>query len=1338
MANMKNSFITLVLAMAWLFAQEARGTVFANSSTITFSTTTPGGIPGVSSPYPSSINVSGLVGTISGLTVTLSGLNHDRPDDIQVLLVGPTGAKYALLADAGGTSVAAVGVNLTFDDAAASPLPDGGPLVSGSFRPTCVDFQNTINTDFSAPAPAGPYSVAAPRGSATLASVFNGTAPNGTWSLYTVDDIANPTPVNTIANGWSLNITTGAIQATTTALASSPNPSFTTAPNNSVMFTATVRSNGVAVGSQGTVTFQEGATVLAGPTALNASGQASFVTSSLSEGAHAITAFYNGTASLNLSSGGTTQVVNHHTTVSSNQFWNLGSISIPDTGSPSTPAIYPSQIFVSGLTGTISRVSVTLSNVTHANPDDFKLLLVGPTGVQIVLLGNVGGSSAINSVTVTLDDAAASLLPDVGPLTTGTYKPSFVASSTPVFPAPAPGGPYNQPSPAGVATLASVFNGSSPNGTWSLYVVDDIAGNGSGSIGAWGLAFTTSGDAPTTTTLAAAVNPSLVGQSVTFTATVRKSSDNTAVTVGTVTFREGATVLSGPVALNGSGLATFDTSALAEGNHVVSADYNGSPGAFNISSGNATQTVDNLTLVSGTMFCNTGAIQVVSGQTPNVYPSRLNVSGLSPNFCRISVTISNLAIDSPDDVELLLVSPTGAKFVLLSDAGGGSPSVNNVTLAFSDDAASLVPDAGPMTSGSFRPTDVSSTPASFPVPAPASPYLHPAPTGVATLNGAFVGSNPNGYWSLYAVDDVPGGQALTIAGGWCLNFIYPPTATVGGPQSVIFGGTTAGLGGNLPAGVTGNWSVQSGGSGAFSPSTSTPNATFTHLSGSGPITLRWTLTDPSCGSSSANLVVTVVPSTNLVVNTTDTGWYDSTGFHGPGNANYFAGNDAGTFRDWFVFNLPTLPAPLVRAELRVKTYSVSSPTGSEIFQLRPVATPVATLVAGGSGLTGIYNDLGDGPMYGARAFVPLDADRFITIPLNQTLKSAVAGAAGSLFAIGGEITTLDADVNNTEYVFGFSQGNPGDVQLLLTVGAGDVPTVGYFTDGNVSTTGPAAPIASAGLTPLLIGNIATQDFAGLRILFIDESFNGPPSAALLSRLSDIQAWVNAGGRLIVHDRGAGLTTPNPFLLGTPGLGTVSAFTADLDVIEPATLVTAGPFGILGNTSLDGGSSSAHGYVPRASLPPQSRAILSFAGNTNQIAAFSYPLGAGFVYYSTIPLDCYLAGSGCQTSVIATNLQTVYTPNALTYVHTLNPPLRFLPPVLGAGSDLPLWLGNADNTPMSQDRLPQIRIHSATNLAAPVTWMLLNNPLVFSNGLVRVDGLKATNFPSTYFRALETP
>lgn len=46
---------------------------------------------------------------------------------------------------------------------------------------------------------------------------------------------------------------------------------------------------------------------------------------------------------------------------------------------------------------------------------------------------------------------------------------------------------------------------------------------------------------------------------------------------GTVTFKDGATVLAANVALNCLGLASVSTSALSVGNHRISATFNGTP-----------------------------------------------------------------------------------------------------------------------------------------------------------------------------------------------------------------------------------------------------------------------------------------------------------------------------------------------------------------------------------------------------------------------------------------------------------------------------------------------------------------------------------------------------------------------------------------------------------------------------------------------------------------------------------------------------------------------------------------------------------------------------------------
>jgi hypothetical protein len=157
-------------------------------------------------------------------------------------------------------------------------------------------------------------------------------------------------------------------------------------------------------------------------------------------------------------------------------------------------------------------------------------------------------------------------------------------------------------------------------------------------------------------------------------------------------------------------------------------------------------------------------------------------------------------------------------------------------------------------------------------------------------------------------------------------------------------------------------------------------------------------------------------------------------------------------------------------------------------------------------------------------------------------------------------------------------------------------------------------------------------------------------------------------------------------------------------------------------------------VSAAALPAGARAILSTA--TNQIACFSYPLGAGFIYYSSIPLDYYVGGSG---NVITPAVTNTYTPNVISYAHELYSPLRFLTPGPVAGGLLPLYLANADGTPISLLRVPQIRVYTSTALALPLgSWTLLPNPLVLTNGLLRVGGVSATNSAGTFFRAVELP
>ncbi|HTK76910.1 MAG TPA: M36 family metallopeptidase, partial [Gemmataceae bacterium] len=123
-------------------------------------------------PYPATLNVSG-VGTLQGLRVRLNAVSHTFPADLDILLVGPGGQKVMLMSDAGGSGDL-VAVDLTFADGA--PLMTGGQIVTGTYGPTDL----TPGDGLPAPAPATPYG--------TALSVFNGTNPNGVWSLYVADD----------------------------------------------------------------------------------------------------------------------------------------------------------------------------------------------------------------------------------------------------------------------------------------------------------------------------------------------------------------------------------------------------------------------------------------------------------------------------------------------------------------------------------------------------------------------------------------------------------------------------------------------------------------------------------------------------------------------------------------------------------------------------------------------------------------------------------------------------------------------------------------------------------------------------------------------------------------------------------------------------------------------------------------------------------------------------------------------------------------------------------------------------------------------------------------------
>ena len=344
--------------------------VFTNPATITINDAT---AIGTANPYPSSITVNNLTGTVTNLTVTLSNINHTFPDDFDIMLVGPGGQNVILLSDTGG-SEDMYNTTITFNDTAELNLPDAIKYGNGDFKPSNIGAGDT----WPAPAPA-------PSANTTLAEAFNGTDPNGTWSLYVADDLGVDTGV--IGNGWSLTITTD---------------------------------------MDTTTTFTNGGTAIHG-----------------------------------------------------------------GDGARGRASSYGSTITSSGFTGAITDVNVTLTGVNHLNPDDLDILLVGPTGKRILLLSDAGGTTDVVNADVTFDDAAAATIPDAGPFVTATVRPTNFGTGD-TMPDLLP--PYANSATAGTATLASVFNGTEANGTWSLYVVDDATTSAGNIVGGWSLDITAGGN----------------------------------------------------------------------------------------------------------------------------------------------------------------------------------------------------------------------------------------------------------------------------------------------------------------------------------------------------------------------------------------------------------------------------------------------------------------------------------------------------------------------------------------------------------------------------------------------------------------------------------------------------------------------------------------------------------------------------------------------------------------------------------------------------------------------------------------------------------------------------
>jgi subtilisin-like proprotein convertase family protein len=169
---------------------------------------------------------------------------------------------------------------------------------------------------------------------------------------------------------------------------------------------------------------------------------------------------------------------------------NSSSIVIPEIGK-ATP--YPSEINVSGVTGTLTKLMVEIVDVSHSYANDLDILVVGPNGKGVILMAGVGGSKDFGHTNIVFDDDATLTalfkgdmlnanitVPRSSTIASGTYRPTSYKKTYGFTPL----------SNVMVYNKLSVFDGINPNGRWGLYIIDNSPSDGGMINGGWKLKMT--------------------------------------------------------------------------------------------------------------------------------------------------------------------------------------------------------------------------------------------------------------------------------------------------------------------------------------------------------------------------------------------------------------------------------------------------------------------------------------------------------------------------------------------------------------------------------------------------------------------------------------------------------------------------------------------------------------------------------------------------------------------------------------------------------------------------------------------------------------------------------
>lgn len=184
-------------------------------------------------------------------------------------------------------------------------------------------------------------------------------------------------------------------------------------------------------------------------------------------------------------------------------------------------------------------------------------------------------------------------------------------------------------------------------------------------------------------------------------------------------------------------------------------------------------------------------------------------------------------------------------------------------------------------------------------------------------------------------------------------------------------------------------------------------------------------------------------------------------------------------------------------------------------------------------------------------------------------------------------------------------------------------TVGYYSmTAGQGQASQVDEITNNGDTAVNVTVPNAAQLSSLDSLYVVNPSNFGFGSEYVNNLGAISAAVNDGMNLIIFDRA--VTNAQNILPGGSGITAVRDFASGRDVNvaagAPSSFVN-GPNGTITDSTFDNGNYSNHGFVELTSLPPGATPLLTTSDPTH-IVAFTYPVGAGNVFYSTIPLDFY--------------------------------------------------------------------------------------------------------------------